>query len=50
MGFLEEATFKQVELRLLFNKLKRRHIRVPYSQYPETAFENGHSLNIKNNG
>jgi uncharacterized iron-regulated membrane protein len=34
--FQETATFKQVELRSLFNKLKRRHIRVPRIQRPAT--------------
>ena len=32
--FQETVTFKQVELHLLFNRLKRRHICVPQSQCP----------------
>ncbi|MFT4926578.1 MAG: ligand-binding SRPBCC domain-containing protein [Phenylobacterium sp.] len=39
--FLEEATFKQVKLRLHFNKLKWRHIHVPHSQCPTTFVFDG---------
>ena len=34
--FQEGAAFKQVELRLVFNKLKTRYIHVPPSQHPIT--------------
>ena len=42
--FQETATFKQVELRLHFNKLKWQHIRVLHSLCPTKLFPGGHRL------
>ncbi|MFT4927237.1 MAG: hypothetical protein ACI8WB_003343, partial [Phenylobacterium sp.] len=44
--FLEQATFKQVEFRLLFNKLKSRVIHDPHYLAPRN-FVSGQALTKK---